>query len=453
MRRGEGVFLVGMTLNACGLVLLAAGAALGWGVTRLSVLTAQFPGLVVSPASQHLDVSSYLGADITALAVIIAVVIGFNATALQIAGQSHALAVVRGILVSLVPFLLCWVLTTGVALVYFLAPTEFVAQLWQMLLWFAAIVALVLAYLWGLPWRLSGSYVAAWAVRELRGKPLERWEPLDGYSALLSSVASASARGDVGTLRALTTRLGTFLARRLDSRAESENVHVRGRYRALKNLLSGCAQNADQGPNSVAYYLGYVLAGTMLQGVAVGVAFDDPARDMYSGLLRVLRGAPERIDPLWTGMRHALCRSTNVDQPLLIRYWEAHRAWAADDPRLVERIAVAVARLYASAQGQMSSAQLPADASAEDAPTMLSDLYRDLATHLAPMLLHVRPSSERQRLLARSTALLDAVHSHVLAAWGLPTGDPGVALLSKAYEQYRAQLGGPDSLGGRIEAK
>ena len=100
--------------------------------------------------------------------MIIAVVIGFNATTLQIAGQAHSLSLVRAILLSLTPFLLCWSLTTGMALIYFLLPSIYIAQLWQMLCWFAAVVILMVAYLWDLPWRLSGDYVASWAIRGLR---------------------------------------------------------------------------------------------------------------------------------------------------------------------------------------------------------------------------------------------------------------------------------------------
>src|SRR5579859_6992710 len=229
-------------LSAGGVALLLAGAIVGWLAPRLP------NGLVFGAAARALihdagiDVSGYLGADITALAVIIAVVIGFNATTLQIAGQTHSLALVRAILLSLTPFLLCWSVTTGVALIYFLLPPIYVAQLWQMLLWFAAVVTLMVAYLWDLPWRISGQYVGLWAIRKLRGKPISQWEMLDGYSTLQSAVSLAAARGDLGTVRAITLVLGHFLAGVLDPRAESRPEYDRDRYRALKNLLSGCAQ-------------------------------------------------------------------------------------------------------------------------------------------------------------------------------------------------------------------
>src|SRR5262249_47648384 len=151
---------------------------------------------------------------------IIAVIIGFNATALQIAGQTHSLGLIRGILRSLTPFLACWSLTTGVALIYLLAPPAYTAQLWQVLCWFAAVILLMIAYLWDLPWRPSGQYVAHWALRGLRRQPIARWESLEGHAVLQSSVAAASARGDIGTMRAISYALGRFLAGIRDRPAE-----------------------------------------------------------------------------------------------------------------------------------------------------------------------------------------------------------------------------------------
>ncbi|HLJ79973.1 MAG TPA: hypothetical protein VKT52_00720, partial [Ktedonobacterales bacterium] len=130
-------------LTAAGLVLLLVGAAIGWVAPRLPN-SVPFGGQAHTlVARAGIDTGGYLGADITALAVIIAVIIGFNATTLQIAGQTHSLALVRVILLSLTPFLLCWSVTTGVALIYFLLPPVYAAQLWQMLLWFAAVVTLM----------------------------------------------------------------------------------------------------------------------------------------------------------------------------------------------------------------------------------------------------------------------------------------------------------------------
>src|SRR5215813_12590857 len=187
LRRGRGraSVWIGSMITWLGGALLLVGAVLGWAIPLTEQLVPTVSGLA-APIATTLDVGGYLGAYLTALAVMIAVVIGFNATTLQIAGQAHSLSLVRAILLSLGPFFLCWSLTTLVALVYFILTPTHTAQLWQLVLWFAAIVFLMLGYLWGLPWRLSGEYAARWAVRELRRPPINRWESLDGYAVLQS---------------------------------------------------------------------------------------------------------------------------------------------------------------------------------------------------------------------------------------------------------------------------
>src|SRR5215472_15574217 len=104
--RSQQLRRVANLLTYLGILLLVAGAVIGWLVPVLATTNVLHPLLTtgqVTVSSAHLDASSYLGADITALAVIIAVVIGFNATTLQIAGQTHSLSLVRVILVSLTP--------------------------------------------------------------------------------------------------------------------------------------------------------------------------------------------------------------------------------------------------------------------------------------------------------------------------------------------------------------
>lgn len=425
----------GQLLTLAGLVALAVGAFVGWVLPRLAPGTAA--GALV--AESKADMGGYLGADITALAVVIAVVIGFNATILQIASQAHSLAVVRGMLLSLMPFLLCWSVTTGVVLFYFLQPPVYVAQLWQALIWFAAVMALMIGYLLGLPSRISGEYVASWAMRGLRGRPIERWESLEGYSVVQTAIASASARGDLGTLRALVVEVGRFLSGRDDPRAEEECVYKRERYRALKNLLSGCAQNATSGPHATAYHLGFVLAGVVVQAVAIGQFPDDPEREFYSGLTRALRSAPERLDPLWTGMRHALCRKGAHGEPYLLRYWAEHRGWAADDPRRAAHLAGALARLNADCRRQLLETETP-DEAAEEAAGMLRDLYRDVAMYLGKEANTARRHKDRARQLAAAAAFLDATHMRALADWPEGVAEAHRARIVGAYEQRRAEL-------------
>ena len=80
----------GRVLMMGGGALLLVGAVVGWLAPRNTALLGWLPALG-QVATGTLDVSGFLSAAITALAVIIAVVIGFNATSLQIAGQAHAL--------------------------------------------------------------------------------------------------------------------------------------------------------------------------------------------------------------------------------------------------------------------------------------------------------------------------------------------------------------------------
>ena len=423
-------------LTVLGMALLLIGALAGWVAPRLAVVWA-------APARAHIagsgiDVSGYLGADITALAVIIAVVIGFNATTLQIAGQTHSLALVRVILLSLTPFLLCWSVTTGVALLYFLAPPVYVSQLWQMLGWFAAVVALMVAYLWDLPWRISGQYVGLWAVRTMRGQPIARWESLDSYSAVQTAVAQASARGDLGTIRAITSVLGRFLADVRDPKAEGEPAYDRERYRALKNLLSGCAQNAGEAPNAVAYYLGFIQAGVLLQAIAVGLEMDAD-HDLFSGILRSVKGAPERLNPLWTGMRHALCRVDDSAPPYLLQYWMEHARWPADDPRRLVRIADGLAWIHAAYWRELRAVWTPGDAQTE-AAQMLIDLYRYIAIHLGARVMRERRKSGAVRLTDLPLALLDRVHATALRSWPDDESNGVRATVVNAYEAYRKQL-------------
>jgi hypothetical protein len=426
-------------LTLAGSLLLLAGAAVGWLLPGLARAVSALAFGDAPLARSAIDSSSYLGADITALAVIIAVVIGFNATTLQIAGQTHSLALVRAILLSLTPFLACWSLTTAVALLYFLLPPVFVVQLWQMLCWFGATVLLMVAYLWDLPWRLSGQYVGLWAIRGLARRPIREWESLDGFSALQTSVASASLRGDLGTVRAIARVLGRFLVGVRDAKAEAENTYDRGRYRAIKNLLGGCAQNMAQAPNSVAYYLGFIEAGVLLQAVAMGHVVDDPDHDLFSSVLRAARGAPERLNALWTGLRHALCRGVEHDEPFLLHYWFARPRWTSDDPRRATDVAEGLAWFHSRCWRELR-AVWPAAEADNEALQMLDDLYRDIAVNLAKHVARERRQLHGVRLTDLPLTLLDKVHATVLRTWPMENAESVRVSVVNAYEARREQL-------------
>ncbi len=425
-------------LNVAGSALLAAGACIGWLAPRISP-TLPLVQFFASPAAHAgVDITSFLGAEITALAVIIAVVIGFNATTLQIAGQAHSLGLVHGILRSLTPFLLCWSITTGVVLIYFLESPQYTGQLWQMLCWFAAVVVLMLGYLWNLPWRLSGEYVGWWALRSLRRRPIADWETLDAYAVLQSAVASASARGDIGTMRSIISTLAGYLASLSDKDAMRHSGYDRRRYRALKNLLSGCAQNAAQGSNATAYHLGRLQSGILLQAVAVGHRMDDPDHNIFSSLLSILRAVPDRYNTLWTGLRHGLCRGNNGREAYLMQYWHVHGRWSQDEPRRLESIAKALAFFHADLRHELRRARGGADGDAESVEMAL-DLYRDLALHLGKAVSQDR-RAPADAFVDAPLRLLEAVHHHMLARWPDDESPGQRAQLVAGYDQRRIEM-------------
>src|SRR2546421_11638669 len=105
--RPPSIHQTSIALSFLGYILLVAGFIVGWiapwvaenvSFLRISgTLFAAFFRISLTPFSvlgDKIDINAFLGADITALAVIIAVLIGYNASALQIAGQLHSLALV-----------------------------------------------------------------------------------------------------------------------------------------------------------------------------------------------------------------------------------------------------------------------------------------------------------------------------------------------------------------------
>jgi hypothetical protein len=427
---------VGRLLSVVGGALLLAGVLAGWLIPQASWTQVAPPlqALAQPLASTRLDAISFMGADITALAVLVAVVIGFNVTILQIAGQAHSLNLVRGILGSLGPFLVWWSGTTAVALAYFLLPPVYVGQLWQLYCWFGAIVLLMIAYLWDLPWRLSGDYVARWALRQLGATPVGNWEEVEGYAVLQTALAAAGARGDMGNVRAIALRVGRFLVDLRDGPAEVANAYNRPRYRALKSLLSGCAQGAASAPNAFTYHLGYVQAGVLLQATAGGHPPDDESHQLFTGILRAVGPNPDLLNSLWTGMRHAWCRPTDKGTPYLVRYWQEHRSWPADDARRVTRLATAAALLLASMRESLRHAPVT------EGPTtpweMAQSLYRDIGVYLGSAVAHGHP-----HLRVPVTALLDEVHTAIMRRWSLEADDAEHRVyVVNAYERNREVL-------------
>ena len=438
---GEGGYSarwVALVLLWLGTGLLLIGAFAGWVLPHVS--TTGWLALFRRPlTTTHVDVTGYLSADITAMAVIIAVVIGFNAASLQIAGLTHSLALVRVLLRSLWPFLACWMLSTTVALSYFLLPPVYQGQLWQTLLWFLSVILLMLAYLWELPWRLSGQHAGRWSIRVLRRHPLAGWENLDAYSALQSAISGATARGDLGTVRDLCLELGQFLTATPMPEPGGDPMSDRHQYRALKNLLSGCAQHAGDAPNAVAYYLGYVEAGVILKAVESHHDFTDTEHTLVSGLLRSIHGKPEKINSLWTGTRHALCLADRGSYPLLLQFWRMHDSWQPDDTRLVADVAQALISLHSGYWRELLTEESAGEADAESVQ-MLLDLYRYVAIHLGRQVAASQPAKSAVRYLESTVSLLDKCHTLAMRAWPDRDIETLRSSVVRAYETYRQQL-------------
>jgi hypothetical protein len=408
-----------------------------------------------------------LGADLTTLAVIIVIVIGFNSSLLQVAGRSVSLALMRALLFSIGPYLLCWGATTGVALAYLFSPPVYLGQIWQLFAWFAAVVLLMLGYLVAIPWRLSGEFAAMWALRNLRHQPIANWETLDGYSVIQTSFGSATMLGDLGAARALALSVGSFLVGPVDLKAEHENRYSSSRFRALKNLITGCAQHIDSAPNQITYYIGVLSAAVMLQAVSVHAAVDDQGRGLFSGVLRELRGTPERLDPFWSGVRHALCKEDIQGQPYLMRFWRTRNAWAPEDPRLIQDIAEGIIRLHiavwrterrhwtiasapngsphpltkddiehGSAEGEY---QTEAEGDELDPTALLTDLYRNVA-ELGRVVISTH-ASNLSLIQSYPLQLLDALHERATVVVRSPAGaDLRLDELTRVYLQQRAVL-------------
>ncbi|HEX8997525.1 MAG TPA: hypothetical protein VF812_15970 [Ktedonobacterales bacterium] len=434
LSRSAQVRLVGGLFQTLAVVCIVVGALVGWVLPRAGL--AFMAALSRPVAASGVDSITFLGASLTTLGVIVAILIGYNVAGLQTAGQLMSLALARAMLLSLAPFLLCWTATTGVGLVYLLLPPVYVGQLWQMLVWFGAVVFFMLGYLWTLPWRLSGEYAARWAVDDLRAAPIAQWESQDGYDVLQSSTAAATTRGDLGGVRAMAQTLGGFLVTARDMEAERDNRFDRGRYRALKNLLSGCAQFAGAAPTSVAYQLGHVAAGTLVRAAAIGLPTGGPEYDLFSGLLRGIGDSPDRIDSLWAGARHALFRGDARTDPYLLMYWRLYPTWDSADPRVTQRIADGLMRLHAGALQTLQRAEDVTQAQTE-AAHMLDDLYRYVASYLRERIEKHHAGAERDRLLALAANLLSQLHANALgpdATWSVERRGE----LAAAFDRYQA---------------
>lgn len=467
----------GRLLHGLGALFLLAGAVLGWILPHVvpQGFTAPFwQHLTISPGARGIDTSGYFSAILTASAVLVAVAAGLAAAMLQLVVEEVAPQVARSNLAALRPFLLAWIITTGVVLFYLLYPPAFMSQLWQILLWFLAVVFLMLAYLWWLPWYLSGAYAVESAMRQLQRIPLRQWEEHDAYYTIQSSFATAVARGDLGTVANLAGALGIWLTevrtpeQTTSSATSTPTESAYRQFRALKNLLLGCGQGAATAPPFVAYHLGHIVAGALLQLVAASEV--TPGRtDIFNALVGSLAGNQAQIRVLWAGIRHALCRRSPRGIPYLVRFWQQPAVTSASDPHRIAALADTLLRCYWDC-GQRTlpdrrqehlvapgptrhwpfhlrwrwrvqlrpvpslvEAAQPLPCGSLDA-TMLTDLYRYLIEYLDPVL---RSSQPEATATTTAQQLLMALHERARPLFN--GTDPERAHLEHCYQRHMRQ--------------
>lgn len=425
-------------LALVGSVFLLLGAIAGWLLPRLahnySILV--WFSLPASPVST--DQSAYLGANITAISVLIAVVV----SRLQDPFQTSEGFSVRSSVQALLAFGLLFVtsaLSLAVSLIYLLVRPPYAWQLWQLFIWFCATLLFTLNYLWSSGLRSSLGYGVLETLNDLAHQPVESWESLRSYSTLQTLIVGANQQGDLATARYVSTRLGQFLVEVRDPRAEAAYTFHRSHYRALKNLLSACSQFADEAPNAAVYYLGFIAAGAMLQAAALGVPLDDPEYDLFSGVFRVLARTPERLDPFMSGVRHALLHTAYTgSEPYLARFWRTRRRHETYLLRSVPAIASGLTRLLVTCRLTLQATTTEAEADSEVADMLIS-LYRDVI-RVAASVVALRSKRGPSTAHDLAAALLAALNSEVDKVWpaAITTSLPEKVL--QAYESASAEV-------------
>lgn len=482
MSRGQSVSIqrTSHVATRTGIVVLILGALLGWGgpwigqaiqsAAMLGVSLSSLGSILRTHIPDHgIDTTGFLQADVAALAVIIAVLIGFNVTMIQIAGETLSLSLVRSILRSVAPFLIGWGFTSTVALAYFLISPTFIVQLWQILIWFVAIVLLMIGYLWSLSWHLSGQYTVRLATGELRRTSIAQWNRVEGYAILQSSIASATARGELIAMNEIALGLADFLVdgKEVGDRSPNTSIEMnRVKYRVLKNLLTGCAQHIDSAPNPAAYAIGFIAAGISLRVIAIGLSIDESRWDIFSGLFKIVHDHPERMTALFTGMRHGLCGHSHPSKSYLVRYWSPLDL-PEEDPGRIKDIANAIAlyhrhcwhglvvgglvqRVQAEVVTTHEQVEMGVasdydyedeEASGQDA-TMLIKLYQDIADDLDLAVEQAIRDGADRRMKDYPHELLEAVQKRVRQTWYPEASAESQARVTAAYNDALAQLGG-----------
>jgi hypothetical protein len=407
--------IVGWLCLGGSVVLLLAGAWAGWIAPRLDPSAPTVAALQAALDTSNQAPTVFLGADLTTLGVIIAIIIGYNVAAFQVAAQSLSLTLVRAILYTLLPFLGLWLAATTIAMVYLLTPPPVTGDLYQVACWFGATALALIGYLVALPSRLSGDYVARWSLNDLRGVPIAEWESTDGYTVLQYGISTAVGRADISTLRTLILPLAHVLAGRCDLEAERRPGYNRARFYALRNLLAGCAPYTSSAPGGIWYVLGFLEGGIILQASAVGAPSPLLHATLFDDGVPNGKAAFQNIVSLWAGLRHALCRPGIQGMPYLRQYWHEHRGWPSEDARRSDEIAEILMLLHGACWREMAASSMTPAEVADQCADLLSELYR----YLWQYLLQGARSGVREQatLLQQAATLMTAIHERALGQW------------------------------------
>jgi len=379
--------------------LLLFGMAAGWLIPELpDSVTSPIVAYLRTPLAQgNLNIGPILGAGIATFTVVNAVLISY-VSASQYANRAFSAVLGRLYLLGLLPLLTVFGLIIAITMLYLMMPPTFVGQIWEFILWYFALVILLIAAVMELPDRLSERYVALWAIRWLRDAPVEAWIANKGYAILQAGTTAAITRVEVGFMRSMAFPLGAFLSSRVEADKDAADIGTAERLRPIRDLVSALGSPLAQAPTAFAYCAGSIIAGASLELAANPAAADMMQTDVFDDFVRALSGAPDRFESLWAGMQHSLCRRGVHGEPYLLRYWTAHIRWSKDDARRVHRVAHVIVALLAKWQ-EVRLRQAGARQGGAKTPQMIDDLCLDIEQGLMNQVVHHTNAAKRAEMV------------------------------------------------------
>jgi hypothetical protein len=371
------------------LVLLLPAAPLGWLLPQISV------------RSTELD--AFLAADITAIAVLVAIVSAQGLGRLgaeTVAWRQQA----RADVFAFICFFGACAINLVVALFLLLRAPAYDAQVWAVWIWFLAILLLTVFFLATLGLRDAYVYPAYRFTRALARRALAEWEALSVYADLLTLLLAAFARRNLLVTERVTGLLGPVLAAQTATRRDAttqtsddrsatrrnESSDDRADFRALENLLTAALDGSLHAAETT-HTFGALMAGVLLASAASGLDAEEGAaaeeleRNVFRRVFRTLRQSPDtraRIEPLLAGLRFALCRPSSGGVAYLRLFLRSNQK--APQP-LGGAVGRALGDVYAQSRPLFLADARDQDLAQNDAldadlafVQALLDLYRDL---------------------------------------------------------------------------